>query len=72
VLATVNLNYVQSPDCSSLQIIGDRGWATWDGIAGTIAVGRLAGLGEPEVPPPNLASPYDAFGLIWFRTVYFD
>ena len=34
----MNLNYVQSPDCSSLQIIGDRGWATWDGIAGTIAV----------------------------------
>ena len=54
LVATINLNYVQSPDQSSLTIVGDRGWLQWDGIAGTITRGALAPAGGGEELPATV------------------
>ena len=53
-IATVNLNYIQSPDQYSLTIVGDRGWLSWDGIAGTITRGALAPAGAGDELPTTV------------------
>ena len=50
----MNLNYIQSPDQYSLTIVGDRGWLSWDGIAGTIARGALAPAGAGDELPTTV------------------
>ena len=29
LVATINLNYIQSPDVSELLVVGEKGWASW-------------------------------------------
>eukprot|EP01052_Picozoa_sp_SAG31_P036263 SAG31_NODE_4497_length_3186_cov_2.027859_1_plen_174_part_00 len=45
LVATINLNYIQSPDASTVLLVGDKGWLEWDLMASTISRGTLAAPG---------------------------
>ena len=42
LVATILLNYVQMPERHDLEVIGDRGWASYDAKAGELRVARRA------------------------------
>lgn len=70
MISTIHLNYVQMPERHHYEIIGDRGWATFDLNKGEARFGRRADASEYiEQVPTERDSMYEAEHQAFFDAI---